>query len=60
MRRSASAAEEAEECTEDALRGFAKEKLAPYKVPKQVVVMSDLPRNAVGKVMKPALVKKLG
>jgi malonyl-CoA/methylmalonyl-CoA synthetase len=48
------------DCTEDALRGFAKEKLAPYKVPKQVVVMSDLPRNAVGKVMKPALVKKLG
>jgi malonyl-CoA/methylmalonyl-CoA synthetase len=47
-------------CTEDALRGFAKERLAPYKVPKQVVVMSDLPRNAVGKVIKPALVKKLG
>ena len=48
------------DCTEDALRGFAKEKLAPYKVPKQVVVMADLPRNAVGKVVKPALVKKLG
>jgi malonyl-CoA/methylmalonyl-CoA synthetase len=47
------------ECTEDALRGFAKERLAPYKVPKEVVVMSDLPRNAVGKVVKPALVKKL-
>jgi malonyl-CoA/methylmalonyl-CoA synthetase len=51
-------------CTEDTLRAFAKEKLAPYKVPKQLVVMTDLPRNAVGKVMKPALLngllKKIG
>ena len=42
-----------------ALRAFAKERLAPYKVPKQVVVMRELPRNAVGKVVKPELVKKL-
>ncbi len=49
-----------EECTEDGLRGFAKERLAAYKVPKQVVLMTDLPRNAVGKVMKPELLKKLG
>jgi malonyl-CoA/methylmalonyl-CoA synthetase len=48
------------ECAEDALRGFAKERLAPYKVPKQVVLMKELPRNAVGKVMKPELVKRLG
>jgi malonyl-CoA/methylmalonyl-CoA synthetase len=47
------------ECTEDRLRGFARERLAAYKVPKQVVVMTDLPRNAVGKVMKPELMKKL-
>ena len=47
------------ECTEEALRGFAKERLAPYKVPKQVIVMTDLPRNAVGKVIKPELVKKV-
>jgi malonyl-CoA/methylmalonyl-CoA synthetase len=49
-----------DECTEDLLRGFAKERLASYKVPKQVVVMTDLPRNAVGKVIKPELIKKLG
>ena len=47
------------ECSEEALRGFAKERLAPYKVPKNVVLMTDLPRNAVGKVMKPALLKML-
>ena len=47
------------ECTEDALRGFAKERLAPYKVPRQVVLMKELPRNAVGKVVKPELRAKL-
>jgi malonyl-CoA/methylmalonyl-CoA synthetase len=48
------------ECAEDRLRGFARERLAAYKVPKQVVLMTDLPRNAVGKVIKPELLKKLG
>ncbi|HEY3819786.1 MAG TPA: AMP-binding protein [Polyangiaceae bacterium] len=47
------------ECAEDALRGFAKERLAPYKVPRQVVLMTELPRNAVGKVVKPELRVKL-
>ncbi len=47
------------ECAEDALRGFAKERLAPYKVPRQVVLMRELPRNAVGKVLKPELRARL-
>jgi malonyl-CoA/methylmalonyl-CoA synthetase len=47
------------DCSEDALRGFAKERLAPYKVPRQVVLMHELPRNAVGKVLKPELRSKL-
>jgi malonyl-CoA/methylmalonyl-CoA synthetase len=38
------------------LRAFAKEKLASYKCPKDVFVMDDLPRNAMGKVQKPALI----
>ncbi len=41
------------------LRAFAKEKLASYKCPKDVVVMPDLPRNAMGKVQKPALVEMM-
>jgi malonyl-CoA/methylmalonyl-CoA synthetase len=45
------------QCTEDAIRAFAKERIAPYKVPKQVVRMEDLPRNALGKVLKAELVK---
>jgi malonyl-CoA/methylmalonyl-CoA synthetase len=48
-----------QECGLEALRAFAKERLAPYKVPKEVVVMGSLPRNAVGKVVKPELVKQL-
>jgi len=46
-------------CAEAALRAFARERLAPYKVPKEVVTMADLPRNAVGKVIKPELVRAL-
>jgi malonyl-CoA/methylmalonyl-CoA synthetase len=46
-------------CDEAALRSFAKERLASYKVPKEVIGMRELPRNAVGKVVKPDLVKRL-
>jgi malonyl-CoA/methylmalonyl-CoA synthetase len=47
------------ECTEDALRGFVRERLAPYKAPRQVVLFAELPRNAVGKVLKPELRARL-
>jgi malonyl-CoA/methylmalonyl-CoA synthetase len=41
------------------LRAFAKERLASYKCPKDVVVLPELPRNAMGKVQKPELVRSL-
>jgi malonyl-CoA/methylmalonyl-CoA synthetase len=41
--------------TESALRTFAKARLAPYKVPKDILLVDDLPRNAMGKVVKPAV-----
>lgn len=44
---------------QDPLRAFLKERIAAYKVPRQVVVLSELPKNALGKIMKPELVKKL-
>lgn len=47
------------ECGEDRLRAFAKERLAAYKVPKDVVLVRDLPRNALGKVVKQDLRKRL-
>jgi malonyl-CoA/methylmalonyl-CoA synthetase len=45
------------ECTSESIRAFARERVAPYKVPKEVVVLPELPRNAIGKVMKPSLVE---
>lgn len=39
----------------DELRSFTKSRLAPYKVPKDVLLLDDLPRNAMGKVTKPAV-----
>ena len=38
------------------LRAWAKESLAPHKLPSHLLVLEALPRNAMGKVMKPALV----
>jgi len=34
---------------------FVRQKLADYKVPKKVMFMPALPRNATGKVLKTAL-----
>ena len=39
----------------DALLNFARMQLAPYKLPKLVVMLAALPRNANGKVLKTAL-----
>jgi acyl-CoA synthetase (AMP-forming)/AMP-acid ligase II len=36
----------------DALREFAAHELAPYKVPKRVEFADQLPRNAMGKLVR--------
>ncbi len=38
--------------TEDAVQAHVKENLARYKVPRDVVFVDELPRNATGKVLK--------
>lgn len=43
-----------------ALRAHVRARLAPYKVPKDVHFVAELPKNALGKVVKPALLKQLG
>ncbi|MFO0578307.1 MAG: acyl-CoA synthetase [Polyangia bacterium] len=45
--------------TLEQLRGWAKERLATYKVPSLLRVVSELPRNAMGKVVKPEVRKLL-
>jgi malonyl-CoA/methylmalonyl-CoA synthetase len=45
--------------SEEDIRAFCKERLAPYKVPKDVHVRATLPRNPLGKVVKPDLVREL-
>ena len=41
--------------TLDALRAWAGERLAPYKLPTRLCLLDALPRNALGKVVKPEL-----
>jgi fatty-acyl-CoA synthase len=38
--------------SEDDVKGYVKENLANYKVPRDVVFLDELPRNATGKVLK--------
>lgn len=39
----------------DLLRAWGRQRLAPYKVPSLIEFVGELPRNAMGKVQKPAL-----
>jgi long-chain acyl-CoA synthetase len=44
--------------TEDELRAFCRERLAPYKVPAQIEFRKDLPKTMVGKVLRRVLVSE--
>jgi len=44
--------------TEDELKGYVKQNLARYKVPREIVFIDELPRNATGKVLKRELVEE--
>lgn len=39
----------------DSLRAWLKQRLAPYKVPRETVSLEALPRNDMGKPIKPAV-----
>jgi malonyl-CoA/methylmalonyl-CoA synthetase len=45
--------------TAEQLVAFARDELAPYQVPRVVRLVEDVPRNALGKVRKPDLVREL-
>jgi acyl-coenzyme A synthetase/AMP-(fatty) acid ligase len=43
---------EANDATRQSIISFMRERVSPYKVPKQVIFMEALPLSAVGKVLK--------
>ncbi len=45
-------ADTAGDIDEDALKSHVKDNLARYKVPREIIVVDELPRNATGKVLK--------
>ncbi|MHC5859802.1 acyl-CoA synthetase [Nostoc sp.] len=49
--------QESQSLTLEAFRSWAKERLAVYKVPTQILIVEELPRNAMGKVTKPTVVE---
>ena len=42
---------------EQKLRSWCRKKIAPFKVPKAIVVLSELPRNPTGKILRRELMK---
>ncbi len=50
---------ESRQVTEIELREFVRHHLAPFKVPRRVIIRAELPRSPTGKVLKRELVKLL-
>jgi acyl-CoA synthetase (AMP-forming)/AMP-acid ligase II len=44
--------EDGKKASEDDLKGYVKQNLARYKVPREIVFLDELPRNSTGKVLK--------
>jgi long-chain acyl-CoA synthetase len=44
-----------EDVSEQDLRAYCRERLAPFKVPAQIEFRADLPKTMVGKVLRRAL-----
>jgi long-chain acyl-CoA synthetase len=53
------AAAEGQTLDEKALLQFIRSKLADYKVPKQIIILPALPKNATGKILKTELRKQV-
>ena len=51
--------EDCESLDETGLKKYMREKLANYKIPKQLHIIDELPKNATGKILKRVLKEKL-
>jgi acyl-CoA synthetase (AMP-forming)/AMP-acid ligase II len=45
---------------EHRIREYAAERLAPFKVPRRIVFLAEIPKGATGKLMRIGLAQKLG
>ena len=45
---------------EPALRDFCAQRLAPFKVPRKIVFLPEIPKGATGKLQRIGLAEKLG
>jgi acyl-CoA synthetase (AMP-forming)/AMP-acid ligase II len=50
--------ESGKQASEEELQGYVKQNLARYKVPREIVFIDELPRNATGKVLKRELAEE--
>ena len=48
------------EASESDLKSFAKERLAKFKVPRQVIIADEIPRGATGKMQRIGMARRLG
>ena len=51
---------EGQEATEKDIRDFASARLAAFKVPRKVVILTEIPKGATGKLQRIGLAEKLG
>jgi acetyl-CoA synthetase len=50
----------APEATTTVLQNFVKQKLVPYKYPREIRFLDELPKTGTGKIDRQALLKALG
>jgi oxalate---CoA ligase len=51
---------EGQQATEQEIRDFASKHLAPFKVPRKVLFLAEIPKGATGKLQRIGLAQKLG
>lgn len=51
---------EGESASEAELKTFARDRLARFKVPRQILIVKDIPRGATGKIQRIGMAKRLG
>ena len=51
---------EGQSATDREIRDFASQRLAPFKVPRKILILAEIPKGATGKLQRIGLAEKLG